>query len=53
MTQPPSFPHQDIRVTDVSLTIFRWTGLPPVTYTRNSTGSPFTITSSLTRAPSR
>ena len=39
MPQPAAFPHQDLRITDVSLTIFRWTGLPPVTYTRNSTGS--------------
>ncbi len=33
----PAFAHNDIRITDVSLTLFRWTGLPPVTYTRNST----------------
>jgi L-alanine-DL-glutamate epimerase-like enolase superfamily enzyme len=38
MAPTPAFPHRDIRITDVSLTIFRWTGLPPVTYTRNSTG---------------
>ena len=29
--------HDSIRITDVSLTLFRWTGLPPVTYTRHST----------------
>ena len=39
MPQPPRFPHEDLTITDVSLTIFRWTGLPPVTYTRNSTGA--------------
>lgn len=38
MSPPQAFPHADLTVTDVSLTVFRWTGLPPVTYTRNSTG---------------
>ena len=33
---PAPFPH-DINITDVTLTIFRWTGLPKITYTRNST----------------
>lgn len=37
MPQPAAFPHENIKITDVSLTIFRWTGLPKVTYTRNST----------------
>jgi L-alanine-DL-glutamate epimerase-like enolase superfamily enzyme len=38
MPQPAAFAHQDVQITDVTLTIFRWTDLPPVTYTRNSTG---------------
>lgn len=38
MSAPVPFPHEDLTITNVSLTIFRWTGLPPVTYTRNSTG---------------
>lgn len=38
MKQPPAFPHEEIRITDVTLTVFLWAGLPPVTYTRNSTG---------------
>lgn len=39
MPAPAPFAHQDLTITDVSLTVFRWTGLPPVTYTRNSTRS--------------
>jgi len=34
---PAPFAHHDIKITDVTLTVFRWTGLPQVTYTRNST----------------
>lgn len=39
MSAPAPFPHEDLVITDVSLTIFRWTGLPRVTYTRNATGA--------------
>ena len=34
---PQPFAHSGIKIIDVTLTVFRWTGLPRVTYTRNST----------------
>lgn len=34
---PAPLPRHEVKITDVTLTLFRWTGLPAVTYTRNST----------------